>query len=82
METYIPDAPGGLLGGCAAGVEMDDIQVWKREEGSSQYDAGRQGELQMDEIQLFKMLLERKVDESHKQEVDLAENAFASASCE
>ena len=30
METYVPDASGGILGGRTADGEMDSIQAWKK----------------------------------------------------
>lgn len=80
METYIPDASGGILGGKTADGEMDSIQAWKKgmkekEEkdkaatakdphtDSQQVTPGH-AEPQVDEIQLFKMLMIR--DEAGK----------------
>ena len=85
METYVPDASGGILGGRTADGEMDSIQAWKKgmkekEEKdkaatakdpppSSQEDTAGHAEPQMDEIQLFKMIIKREADKKGEQEI-------------
>ena len=85
METYVPDASGGILGGRIADGEMDSIQAWKKsmkekEEkdktatgkdipSGSQQDTTEHAEPQMDEIQLFKMMIKREADRKGDQEV-------------
>ena len=85
METYVPDASGGILGGRTADGEMDSIQAWKKsmkekEEkdktvtakdipSGSQQDTAGHAEPQMDEIQLFKMMIKREADKKGEQEV-------------
>jgi hypothetical protein len=85
METYVPDASGGILGGRTADGEMDSIQAWKKgmkekeekDKAAAAKDttlrpstdtAGR-AEPQMDEIQLFKMMIKREADKKGDQEV-------------
>ena len=84
METYVPDASGGILGGRTADGEMDSIQAWKKgmkekEEkdkaaaakdlpSGSQQDIAGHTEPQMDEIQLFKMMIKREADKKGEQE--------------
>lgn len=85
METYVPDASGGILGGRTADGEMDSIQAWKKgmkekEEkdkaaavkdlpSGPQQDAAGHAEPQMDEIQLFKMMIKREADKKGEDEV-------------
>ena len=85
METYVPDASGGILGGRTADGEMDSIQAWKKvmkekEEkdkagivrdpsSGSQQDAHGHAEPQMDEIQLFKMMIKREADKKGEEDV-------------
>lgn len=85
METYVPDASGGILGGKTVDGEMDSIQAWKKcmkekEEKDKaaaskdlppdpQPDATGQAESQMDEIQLLKMMIKREADKKDEQEV-------------
>lgn len=85
METYVPDASGGILGGRTADGEIDSIQAWKKsmkekEEkdktvtakdipSGSQQDTAGHAEPQMDEIQLFKMMIKREADKKGEQEV-------------
>ena len=85
METYVPDASGGILGGRTADGEMDSIQAWKKgmkekeekdkaaatkdiSSGPPQDTTG-QSEPQMDEIQLFKMMIRRETDKKGEQDV-------------
>lgn len=85
METYVPDASGGILGGRTADGEMDSIQAWKKgmkekEEkdkagatkdlsSGPQQDTHGHAEPQMDEIQLFKMMIKREADKKGEDEV-------------
>lgn len=85
METYVPDASGGILGGQTANGGMDSIQAWKKgmkekEEKDKaaaakdlppgpQPDAAGQADSQMDEIQLLKMMIKREADKKDEQEV-------------
>lgn len=84
METYVPDASGGILGGRTADGEMDSIQAWKKgmkekEEkdkaaaakdlsSDPQQDTVAHPESQMDEIQMFKMMIKREADRKGEQE--------------
>jgi len=83
METYVPEASGGILGGRTADGELDSIQAWKKgmkekekdkaaakdlSPGPQQDTAGH-AEPQMDEIQLFKMMIKREADKKGEQEV-------------
>ena len=85
METYVPDAAGGILGGRTADGELDSIQAWKKDmkekeekdkaaaakdlpSGSKQDTAGH-AEPQMDEIQMFKMMIKREADKKGEREV-------------
>jgi len=78
-ETSIPGSIGLPR---TADVEMDAVQAWEREKEGPKQDTAGQAELQMDEIQLFKMLLEHEADKMLEQEVGLGENDRASASSE
>lgn len=85
METYVPDASGGILGGRTADGEMDSIQAWKKvmkekEEKDKAcaakdpspdlpQDTHGHPEPQMDEIQLFKMMIKREADRKGEDEV-------------
>lgn len=69
METYVPnDTHAGILGGQAAEGEMDSIQAWKKgmkekeEKEKQSVVTEKKGDNQMDEIQLFKMLIKREAD--------------------
>lgn len=95
METYVPDASGGILGGKTADGEVDSIQAWKRgmkekEEKDkaaaakdlptgSQQDIAGHAEPHMDEIQLFKMMIKREADKKGEQEVVQDANDLAPA---
>lgn len=85
METYIPDASGGILGGKTTDGEMDSIQAWKKgmkekEErdkaaatkdlpSNPQPDTAGPAESQMDEIQLLRMMIKREADKKGEREV-------------
>ena len=73
MDTYIPsESSTGILGGKVANGELDSIQAWKKgmkakEQGSgatkdipTTTDGSDVPERQLDEIQLFKMMMKRE----------------------
>lgn len=84
METYVPDASGGILGGKTADGEIDSIQAWKkgmkekeeRDKAATakdpppgpKPDTAGQAEPQMDDIQLLKMMIKREADKKEEQE--------------
>ena len=85
METYVPDASGGILGGKTADGEIDSIQAWKKgmkekEEKDkaaatkdltpcTQPGTAGQGESQVDEMQFLRTMIKREADKKGELEV-------------